>query len=220
MYAFISYSTVDREWSSIVKSALRVAGFNGFQAHQDLQLSEEWKSAILEELKRATIFVAVLSKDFKGSDWCSQEIGFIISRPDVLIIPLSIDGTVPYGFFSHLQSVRVHDENEVNQAIQEVLLRKKPRLAIPAWIKRVETAPSYRDAEAIVRPMVTQFGNFTDEEAIAFATAALKNGQVWDAARCKSDYLRNFAKRHWKILPSVLKKGFIEKVEMTEDELD
>ena len=39
-----------------------------------------------------------------------QEVGFIISRPEVVIVPLSIDGTTPPGFMSKLQSGRISPE--------------------------------------------------------------------------------------------------------------
>ena len=217
MHAFISYSTANKKWSNIVKSVLQSVGFQGFQAHEDLKLSEEWKASIIDELKKADIFVAILSKKFKQSEYCSQEVGFIISREEVLIIPLSIDGTIPYGFISHLQGVRVSNEDDVARVIPEVLLRKKPRLAIPAWIKKVEAAGSFRGAEAVVKPMVAHFPKFTDKEAVAFAEAALRNGQVWDAGLCKTEYLPAFKKSNWKHLPKALRADFSEKIGLPED---
>lgn len=211
--AFISYSTANKKWSSTVKSSLSSVGFNGFLAHEDLKVSEEWKASILQELKKADIFVALLSKEFKQSNYCSQEVGFIISRKKVLIIPLSIDGTTPYGFISHLQGVLVHDEDEVSQAILDVLLRKRPRTAIPSWIKQVADAGSFRGAEAVVEPLVVHFPKFTKKEAIAFTEAALGNGQVWDAHLCKTEYLPAFKKSNWKHLSKSLRADFIKKVD-------
>jgi hypothetical protein len=187
-------------------------GFEGFLAHEDLQVSEEWKASIIRELKRADVFVALLSKEFKQSEYCSQEAGFIISRKKVLIIPLSIDGTMPYGFISHLQGVLVHNEDDISQAILDVLLRKRPRIAIPAWIKQVEDAGSFRGAEAIVKPLVEHFPKFTAKEAVDFAKAALKNGQVWDAHLCKTEYLPAFKKSNWKHIPRVLRVDFLKKI--------
>ena len=213
MHAFISYSTVNKKWSSAVKAVLSSVGFQGFLAHEDRQLSEEWKASIIRELKRADVFVALLSKEFKQSEYCSQESGFIISRKKVLIIPLSIDGTMPYGFISHLQGVRVRDEDAVSQAILDVLLRKRPRIAIPAWVKQVEDVGSFKGAEAIVKPLVTHFPKFTREEAVGFAKATLRNAQVWDASLCKKDYLPKFKKSNWKHLPKALRAEFSKKVE-------
>jgi hypothetical protein len=211
--AFISYSAINKKWSSAVKSALSSVGFQGFLAHEDLQISDEWKASIIRELKKADVFVALLSKEFRESEYCSQEAGFIISRKKVLIIPLSIDGSMPYGFISHLQGVRVHNEDEISQEILNVLLRKRPRISIPEWIKQVADARSFRGAEAVVEPLVEHFPNFTKEEAVTFAKAALGNGQVWDASLCKTEYLPTFKKSNWKYLSKALRAEFAKKVE-------
>jgi hypothetical protein len=212
VHAFISYSTVNKKWSSAVKSALSSVGFQAFLAHEDLKVSQEWKTSIIIELKRADVFVALLSKEFKQSEYCSQEAGFIISRKKVLIVPLSIDGTMPYGFISHLQCVPVKNEDDVSEAILDVLLRKRPRIAIPAWIKQVEDAGSFRGAEPIVEPLVVHFPIFTKEEAVAFTKAALRNVQVWDAHLCKTEYLPAFKKSNWKHLSRKFRADFLKKI--------
>jgi hypothetical protein len=219
MDAFISYSNVDKAMASITKSALLDFGLTGFLAHEDLQVSEEWRDAIIEELKSVTIFVALLSKDFKASEWCAQEVGYIVSRPDVLIIPLSLDATVAFGFISNLQSKRVRKEESIPEILRDVLLKKRPRLMIPRWIKKVASAGSYRGAEAIVAPLVPYFSIFTQDEIEIFLTAALGNSQVWDAGLCRLEYLPAFARQHWAKIPRGLKKEFLDTLDLTEDEI-
>src|ERR1051325_3445317 len=102
--AFLSYSTVDRSLAAQVKAVLARAGISVFMAHDDLQVSEEWKARILQELAACDMFVPLLSKAFKASDWAPQELGYIVSRPSVAIVPLSVDGTTPFGFIGHIQS--------------------------------------------------------------------------------------------------------------------
>lgn len=101
--AFVSYSVEKKEAAGAVKACLSRFGYECFLAHEDLQVSEEWKHRILEELGAADVFVALLSKEFTESKWCDQELGFIVSRPDVLVVPLSLDGTMPYGFIEGSQ---------------------------------------------------------------------------------------------------------------------
>ena len=87
-----------------------------FLAHDDLGVSDEWRERILEELRRCTLFVPLLSKHFLESKWAPQEAGFIVSRLDeVVIAPLSIDDTVSFGFFSHLHSPRIPPRDGVNR---------------------------------------------------------------------------------------------------------
>jgi len=219
MDAFISYSNKDRKMAHATKSALDDFGVTGFLAHEDLQISEEWRDAIIEKLGIAKIFVALLSADFKASEWCPQEIGFAVARPEVLIIPLSLDGTVPFGFISKLQSKRVRAAEDIPALLRDVLLKKRPRIAIPACIKQVEDAGSYRGAEAVVSPLVPYFASFTKDEVMGFLAATLGNSQVWDAALCKTEYLPAFARQHWAIIPKKVRRDLLTKLEMKEREI-
>ena len=194
MDAFISYSTLDKGYAANVKQVLTGYDIDTFLAHEDLLVSEEWKERILQELKSVDLFVAVLSNNYRTSLWCEQELGFIISRPEVLIIPLSVDGTTPYGFISHLQGQGIGDLAHTASIIESALFRKRPRLMIPLQIVKVGMAGSYRGAEALVRPLVPVFAEFTDEEMSSFVEAATGNSEVRDAADCRSKYLPQFLK--------------------------
>jgi len=119
--AFISYSHVDRAYGAQAKSVLAEFDIESFLAHEDLEVSEEWQARILSELRRCDLFVPLLSLNFLASKWAPQEAGFIISRPDVLITPLSIDGTTPFGFLSHLQSRRIPNEGLTRDLLIEPL---------------------------------------------------------------------------------------------------
>jgi len=215
MDAFISYAHANRSWAGAVKEALAEFGFDAFLAHEDLQLSEEWKDRILEELANAKLFAAILSKEFKGSEWCAQEVGYIVSRSkEVLILPLSIDRTTPYGFISHLQCSFLKSRDDALPVITQLMFRRRPKRAIAAQIHRVRKAPSWRDGEAEVKPLVPHFGSFTDEHVTQFAKAAMLNSQVWDASLCKTDYLPQFAKTHWAKIPKDLRAEFIRKLDL------
>lgn len=192
--AFVSYSVDNKIFGGVVKECLAGHGYSCFLAHEDLQVSEEWKHRILEELGRADVFVALLSKDFMKSKWCDQEVGFILSRPGVLVVPLSIDGTTPYGFIDHLQGIRVDDQKTVASVLEGVLYRKRPRHMIPPQIEKMRHAKSFRRAEAEVQPLVPYFEIFTVDEVNAFAQAASGNGEVWDATLCRTEYIPRFVR--------------------------
>ena len=72
---FISYASADRKLAAQVKAALLECGVDGFMAHEDIHVSQEWRDRILEELRRMEVFVPLLSRHFKSSDWTSQESG-------------------------------------------------------------------------------------------------------------------------------------------------
>ena len=187
--AFISYSTKDKVTAGAVKHALSSAGFDCFLAHDDLQVSEQWRERILEELSRCQVFFALLSANFVASPWGAQEIGIIVGRGDVPIVPLSLDSTLPFGFISHIQGKPLPEGGIDVGAVLEPLARKYPRLAIPILIRRVRDASSFRGAEAALQPLVALYDRLTDEELYDLADAAINNGQVWDASLCRTDYL-------------------------------
>ena len=192
MKAFISYSMVDRASAAEVKKTLDRLGIDSFMAHEDLVVSEEWKDRILDELKTSEIFVCLLSKDFKSSDWCPQELGFVVARPKTVVIPLSIDGTVPFGFISHIQSQVVKDTWQIEDRIVNALLRKKLEAGVSVSIKRMLAVKDYRVAEDITRRQIQFFPKFSAEQANEFADAATKNAVVWDAGECATEILPKF----------------------------
>lgn len=192
---------------AVVKASLEAHGFDCFLAHDDLQVSEEWEGRILAELRQIDVFVTLLSSAFVGSKWCAQEVGFIVSRPEVLIVPLSLDGTKPYGFISHLQGIRVRDQSHLSVILEEVLFRERPRLMIPKQIKKVRAAGSFRGAEAVVKPLVPLFAQFSDDEVNTFVSAAAGNPEVWDARLCRSDYIPEFVRVNGpRIAPTIAAK--------------
>jgi len=204
--AFISYAHVDREHGRQARNVLREVGIDAFLAHEDLETSEEWKNRILDELRRCDLFVPLLSKNFLASLWAPQEVGFIVSRPEVVVAPLSIDGTSPSGFVAHLQAGRVSKDGVTRELLVEPIARRFPRKIFPGLIRIAGEAGSFRSAESRMRPLVPLFPLFTKEEAQALAEAVVTNGQIWSAGQCRAEYLPEFIRvqRH-NIAPETLR---------------
>lgn len=193
---FVSYSTKDRLVGAQVKALLEAHGTRCFLAHEDLEVSEEWKERILKELRGCDAFVALLSKAFRNSDWAPQEVGVIVGRGDVPIIPLSLDGTIPFGFMAHVQSGKLVDGDVTKADLIEPLMVKRPHLFIPGMIKEVADAGGFRHAEAVMKPLVPLFEHLNQEELDALVEASIENGQVWDAAKCRTDFLPKLIEMH------------------------
>jgi len=195
--AFISYSTRDKKFGVVVKETLDGIGIKSFLAHNDLEVSEEWQKSIKAELKRCNIFVPLLSEAFKASDWCGQETGFYARhrQSSVLIIPLSIDKTNPYGFISHIQRHHIPPTGIGPQTIVDAIGAKWPAVAIDKLLDAVgERAHSYRGAEALVKPLVRYYEKFSRDHAARFARMAVNNDQIWAAQLCRDEYLPKFLK--------------------------
>jgi hypothetical protein len=204
--AFISYSHEDRKHGAQAKSVLAEIGIEAFLAHDDLHVSDEWRKRIIEELKRCDLFVPLLSANFLVSKWAPQEVGFIISRPKVPIAPISLDGTTPFGFMSHVQSRQISRDGITRELLVEPLAGRFPRLVLPGLIQIVSKAGSFRSAEALMAPLVQYFPILTAGEAQALAEASVENSQIWAASLCSSQYLPEFVDHQAKnISPKTLR---------------
>jgi len=214
MKAFISYSIQDKKHGAAVKAALEEINIESFLAHNDLRVSEEWKERILAELKECEIFVPLLSAAFKTSDWCGQETGIVVERNKVLVIPLSLDGTLPYGFISHLQCHRIPPSGIDPQTILTAVAKKWPSIVIEALLDNVDkNANSFRHAEAVVAPFVPYFKKLSRNQAIRFAQMAVNNNQIWRAGLCCSEYLPQFLKLNKTKIPQSLHRRLKYQIE-------
>lgn len=174
-----------------MKKALASLGVDAFMAHDDIQVSQHWRDRILEELRRMQVFVPLLSVNFKTSDWTAQEVGFAMSRPEVLIVPASLDGTVPSGFLGAYQARKL--DEEVNPSFfRDAVAARFPRAVIGALIDALDGAGGYRHAEALFRPLLPHLSELTAAEATRIAEIAAGNAQIWDAGSCRSEYLPDF----------------------------
>lgn len=197
MKAFISYSSEDKLIAGRVKAILEDHNINAFLAHEDIHVSQEWKTRILEELVDTNIFIPLLSKAFKSSEWAPQEIGIAITRRnDVLFIPLSIDGTVPFGFISHIQGKPIPPNGNLSSLLIEPIIDCFPHDIIPTLISHLAGARSFRRAEELMLPLVHHFEKFNDDEISTFASESIDNIQIWDAADCRMEYLPAFLELH------------------------
>lgn len=187
--AFVSYAAAESRYGHEVKSLLKKHGIDGFLAHEDLLVSEQWRLRILEELGRCEVFIPLISKAFKASDWCAQEAGIAIARADAAIVPLTLDGTPPYGFLAQYQARRFPESGITEELLITPIIRQHPRKLLPGMIARVEQAGGWRIAEAALAPLVPFFNNLDQSELDRLVEAAVGNSEVWSASKCVSQYL-------------------------------
>lgn len=53
---------------------------------------------------------AIITPCFKGSDWCDQEVGMALGQRK-LVIPVSKENELPYGFFGKYQAIKSKGQN-------------------------------------------------------------------------------------------------------------
>lgn len=189
MYAFISYQTNDKHVAGKIKGILSGIGIDGFLAHEDITVSEEWRLKILEEIGKADIFISILSNDYHQSPWCIQESGIAAFRTDVTPIPLSIDGSIPQGFSSNIQSTKIDPDNPTLESLIPGIAKHDISSAADILIKIVARSGSYRGAESNFKRILPYLQRFPNEQMKQLLETVASNDQVHHAGLCASEYI-------------------------------
>ena len=189
---FISYSSKDKLVGAKIKDILASFGIESFMAHEDISVSQEWKEKILEELKEADVFIPILSENFRNSDWCSQESGVACFR-NILIIPLSLDGTMPYGFMSHRQGKIIDADNIPINYIVKPISDNFPEMNVTGkLIEKLAQCRNYRGCESYMSNLEPYFDLLNHDEVNRIVDISIENNQIWPANLCREKYLPKF----------------------------
>ncbi len=189
---FISYSTHEKSVAAKIKGTLEYLGIKSFMAHEDIEVSEEWKQCILKELEHADIFIPILSENFRNSDWCSQEAG-IAGYRDILIIPLSLDGLIPYGFINHRQGKPITEDDIPMKYLLKPVINNFPEIDIlDLLINQLKESRSYRSAEHHMKILTPYFDKLSEEQINNIVDVSIANNQILPADLCRKEYLPAF----------------------------
>lgn len=206
MLAFLSYQTADKVVAGKVAAALDSLGIQTFLAHDDINVSEEWRLALLDVLGRADLFVPILSSNYFPSVWCAQESGIAAFR-QMTIVPLTIDATVPLGFINHVQATKI-DPNNPNKAVFfPALARQDISFLIDRLIVAVSKSGGFRHAEANFSNIQPYLDRATKDQIVRLLTVSTENNQVCHAGLCVKEYLPPLMKSHGRFMnPRVRKR--------------
>jgi hypothetical protein len=199
MRAFMSYQTVDKQVAARVAAILREFDCTAFMAHEDIEVSEEWRLEILRELGTTDLFVPILSAQYWGSPWCIQESGIAAFR-QVTIVPLSIDGALPPGLLSQFQSTRIKPEAPTIRDLLPGLAKHNVAFVIDKLIALVDKSRSFRSAEANFQLLLPYIPRATNEQIVTLLNASTKNKQVCHASLCATDYLPPLVESHGNLM--------------------
>ena len=223
---FISYSDKDKKIASAIKKGFNYYGVEAFLAHDDIMIGQEWRDTILRNLKQFDIFVSILSKNFMESNWTDQEVGFAISR-GTTIIPISIDGTLPYGFLEMFQTLfkfecKEYDKpysNEkilnCNESIFEIIKIITNKIDLrenlkDSLIKDMTNIENYRNAEKYLTLLIS-LEPFNKEQINEIIKQGIENNQIYSATKCKI-ILKELIEKHDSQIESDLKEKIKEKI--------
>lgn len=108
---FISYAMEDGKEAGALHRLLSLLGFTCFLAHKDIKKGEQWREAIVRELRNSDIFLPLLSEHGLKSAWVQQECGmahvFRANKKKPVIIPVTPNGQIPPGCLSEYQSQNI-----------------------------------------------------------------------------------------------------------------
>lgn len=194
MKAFISYSAHGQyQYAQKAKEFLEAIEIKSFLADDDLRTASDWKNTIVKEINISEIFIPLLSKEFKASDWCSQELGIAYSQAKK-IIPISLDGTKPYGFINHLQT-RSYQDYGIQLLISEGLLENHIMNGGLGFAKLVKEAGCFQVSEKVFKILYPFFDVLDKETINQIIEFAIGNGQVWSANECAEKYIPELLKK-------------------------
>lgn len=184
--AFLSYHSADRHVASAVRRALVDAGVKCFLAHENVVISEEWRLRLLAELGSCDVFVCILSAAYVQSAWCVQECGIVAMRSEVVVVPLSLDGTQPPGFLANLQFAAIQPRAINLLAILPAFLQSSTGSSrgIDLAIAALASASSHVEANRASALLVPMVSSLTREQARGVVSSIFKNAWAQHAKTC------------------------------------
>ncbi len=200
MYAFISYQTEDKIVAGKIQNILTKVGLSAFMAHEDINVSEEWRLKILQEIGKADLFISLWSKNYNDSLWCIQESGIAAFRTEMTTIPLSIDGSIPQGFAGNIQSTKIDSDKLALDDLLPGIMKANFEYGIELIFNYIETSRTYRSAEANFERLVPYIDLLTPKQGKKILEISINNNQIHGARLCESEYLPPIMKKHGHLL--------------------
>ena len=177
---FISHASEQKDKASELGDFLEDKGLAVFVAHKHINPISEWPREILKALTTMDTFIAVLTREFKASKWCSQELGFAVAR-GFPIFPIRA-GKDPYGFIGPIQAFNF-DELAIKQEVEKQFsehprLRDSHTLHFERFVQEVQDSWNfYRSIE--LSGKLKDFENITVEQGDRLAQTVNDNLEAW-----------------------------------------
>ena len=204
---FISHSTDDVDLAKRIKSWLEDIGIRVFIAHQDIEPSNDFDTAIIEQVKSSIVYLALLTKNFQKSDWCDQEAGIAIATNSI-ILPIKID-VDPYGFLNKKQALRWNEDVSSMAILAKSIIhklsrdeQKRIRNELLKEDGRFSRCGTY-DRAGVLCNIISNFPSLTDAEVGSIAQSVIKNEQIYQS-RTARPHLESILKKNQDKIPKKL----------------
>ncbi|WP_272150173.1 toll/interleukin-1 receptor domain-containing protein [Tenacibaculum aiptasiae] len=116
MKVFLSYSSQDLKFVSLLKNRLMALGHSLFLAGEDIKVGEKWNEQIKKSIEIADIFIPILTSNSVKSNWVIYEFGVFSEYVNQnsnkkTIIPIVIDNIEPPSVFANLLYLKGNRDN-------------------------------------------------------------------------------------------------------------
>jgi nucleoside 2-deoxyribosyltransferase len=175
---FISSSHLDYNLAASVKAELAKFKLEAFVAHKDITVSAEWREEIVRGLTNCDCVIALISEDFRDSEWCNQECGFALALNKPVFTVL-LDGRAPRGLLEAYQGLRWDAANRL-KSIKDIigLVVDRPDVPTSKLVDAFVTSESFEDASfAFTR--ILKRTNLTTQQVNVLGKACLYNRAIF-----------------------------------------
>lgn len=120
---FISHVSINKVAAHNLKTSLNEYGICAFVAHDDIEVTKEWRDELWKALFSMDAMAAILDPSFGKSEWTDQEVGIALGRGK-LVLPI-LYGRAPYGLLGKYQGLPGKGKfvNEVCDAVFHAILK-------------------------------------------------------------------------------------------------
>lgn len=211
--AFISYQTADKKLAGEIKEILKAQGIESFLAHEDINVSDEWRAEILSQIRKAKVFVAVITKNYAKSIWCVQESGIAAARKTMVSICLLLDDSTPPGFLGAVQGRRCKNGKVELADMLPGLVKALPTQILDGMIDDIRKAGSFRWAESDYEKVMPYIKKLSSAQAKRLLEVSNENGQVRHASLCIREYIPKVMKMYGHLLDETVRKELDDLIE-------
>jgi hypothetical protein len=202
---FFSYSTDDKNIVGRLKEQLEFQGFEVFLAHDDIKPSVEWQYDIIKNLKSCDIYIPLLTKSFRESDWTNQETGMAVAA-DRFIVALQVDFP-PYGFIGKNQGLKIKLPDIINdndryvksvikynaEEIAKVIINEFGENMKSIIINNFIRSENFNQANARAK-LLKVFPDYTAEQVNQIFNATIDNVKIFHGYNAKEEMAKFFKK--------------------------
>ena len=112
---FISHSSEDKTMAAKLAKSMRTLRLEPFLAHSDIETGKRWKEVIRKNILKCDVLVALVTPNFRRSEYTEQEVGaaWVLEKPILTILAGKI---APTGFITDLQGAKYDHKHPPNTA--------------------------------------------------------------------------------------------------------